>query len=123
MRDAARGGADVLLLLAIVLAGLLLWTGAPLGSLYLGSLVQAATASTGAALAAAFAGLCVAVFAIVGLLGWLNGKHLELQAARGRRGGSGVLELVMTISAVVAVAAFVLWFFVLEGPGPSIAPQ
>ena len=29
----------------------------------------------------------------------------------------------MTISAVIAVIAFGIWFFVIEGPGPSLAPR
>jgi len=27
------------------------------------------------------------------------------------------------VSVVIAVIAFVLWFFVIEGPGPSLAPR
>jgi hypothetical protein len=44
---------------------------------------------------------------------------VELRGA----GGRGPLEAVMTVSAVVAVVVFVTWFLVLEGPGPSLAPQ
>ena len=29
----------------------------------------------------------------------------------------------MTISAVIAVVAFGIWFFLIEGPGPSLAPR
>jgi hypothetical protein len=29
----------------------------------------------------------------------------------------------MTVSVVVAVLVFVVWFFVIVGPGPSLAPK
>jgi hypothetical protein len=29
----------------------------------------------------------------------------------------------MTIAAVIAVIGFGIWFFLIEGPGPSLAPR
>jgi hypothetical protein len=29
----------------------------------------------------------------------------------------------MTVSAIIAVVGFCLWFFILQGPGPSLAPS
>jgi hypothetical protein len=29
----------------------------------------------------------------------------------------------MTVSVVIAVIVFVVWFFVIVGPGPSLAPR
>jgi heme/copper-type cytochrome/quinol oxidase subunit 2 len=125
MRKLLRtGGSGLLLLLIMLGGGLLLWVGVPVGWLYLGSQVQAKTNSLGAALAVMFVGVLVSIFAIVPALGWLNAKHIELREARGLEShGNTALEAVMTISAVIAVVAFGIWFFLIEGPGPSLAPR
>ena len=125
MRNLLRtGGSGMLLLLIMLGGGLLLWVGVPVGWLYLGSQVQGKTGSLGAALAVMFVGVLVSIFVIVPALGWLNGKHIELREARGLEShGNTALEAVMTISAVVAVVAFGIWFFIIEGPGPSLAPR
>jgi heme/copper-type cytochrome/quinol oxidase subunit 2 len=118
------GGSGVLLLLIMLGGGLLLWVGVPLGWLYVGSQVQGKTGSLGAALGVMFVGVIVSIFAIVPALGWLNVKHIELREARGLEShGNTALEAVMTISAVIAVIAFGIWFFLIEGPGPSLAPR
>ena len=105
-------------------AGLLLWIGVPVGWLYIGSQVQASTGSVGAAILVMMVGVVVSILAIVSVLAWLNRKHLELREARGLdTHGSTALEAAMTLSVVVAVLAFAVWFFLIEGPGPSLAPR
>lgn len=42
----------------------------------------------------------MSIVAVVPILGWLNRKHRELRAGRG-----------------------LVWFFVIVGPGPSLAPR
>jgi membrane protein implicated in regulation of membrane protease activity len=125
MRDLVRAGASGLLVLLMMLgAGLVLWIGVPLGWLYIGSQVQVASDSVGLAIAVMLAGVVVSIVAIVPLLGWLNRKHLQLQEARGHdTHGQTALDAVMTVSVLIAVLAFVVWFFVIEGPGPSLAPR
>jgi heme/copper-type cytochrome/quinol oxidase subunit 2 len=118
------GGSGLLLALIMFGGGLVLWVGVPVAWLYIGSQVQAATNSVGAALGAMFIGAVVSIVAIVMVLAWLNRKHIELREARGlEEPGSTALEAVMTISAVVAVVGFGVWFFLIEGPGPSLAPR
>jgi hypothetical protein len=125
VRNLLRAGASgVLLVLMMFGAGLGLWIGVPLGWLYIGSQVQGATDSVGTAILVMLVGVVVSIVAVVPILGWLNRKHLELRAARGLdTHGQTALEAVMTISVVVAVLAFVVWFFVIVGPGPSLAPR
>jgi hypothetical protein len=125
MRNLVRAGlSGVLVLLMMLGAGLVLWIGVPLGWLYVGSQVQGATDSIGTAIAVMLVGVVVSIVAVVPMLGWLNRKHLELRAARGLdTHGQTALEAVMTVSVVVAVLVFVVWFFVIVGPGPSIAPR
>ncbi len=125
MRNFLRAGASgVLVLLMMLGAGLVLWIGVPLGWLYIGSQVQGATDSVGTAILVMLVGVVVSIVAVVPILGWLNRKHMELRAARGLdTHGQTALEAVMTVSVVVAVVAFVVWFFVIVGPGPSLAPR
>jgi len=125
VRDLLRAGASgVLVLLMMLGAGLVLWIAVPLGWLYIGSHVQGATGSVGTAIGVMLVGVVVSIVAVVPMLGWLNRKHLELRAARGLdTHGQTALEAVMTVSVLVAVLAFVVWFFVIAGPGPSLAPR
>ena len=125
MRNLLRtGGSGLLLILIMLGGGIVLWVGVPLFWLWVGSQIQAKTNSLGGALAAMFFGVLVSIVAIVAGLGWLNRKHVELREARGLESyGNTALEAVMTISAVIAVVAFGFWFFIIEGPGPSLAPS
>ena len=124
MRNLLRAGGSGLILIVIMLGGgIVLWVGVPAGWLYIGSQVQASS-SIGTALAVMMVGVIVSVVAIVWVLTWLNAKHAELREARGLEPhGNTALEGVMTVSAVIAVIAFTVWFFLIQGPGPSLAPQ
>ena len=125
MRNMLRAGASGLILVLMMFgAGLVLWIGVPLGWLYIGSQVQGASESLGLAILVMMVGVLASIAVIVPALGWLNRKHLELREARGLEShGQTALEAVMTVSVVVAVIAFAIWFFLIEGPGPSLAPQ
>jgi heme/copper-type cytochrome/quinol oxidase subunit 2 len=125
MRNLPRAGASGLIVLVMMLgAGLVLWIGVPLGWLYVGSQVQGASDSIGLAILVMMVGVVLSILVIVPGLGWLNRKHLELREARGlETHGQTALEAVMTVSVAIAVLAFLVWFFVIEGPGPSLAPE
>jgi heme/copper-type cytochrome/quinol oxidase subunit 2 len=125
LRNLLRTGGSGLLILTMMLGGsLVLWVGVPLGWLYVGAQVQSKTNSLGAAMGAMFVGVVSSIVAIVAGLGWLNRKHIELREAQGHESHGGtMLEAVMTVSAAIAVIAFAIWFFVIEGPGPSLAPR
>jgi hypothetical protein len=115
-----RAGSSAVLMLAIMFLGsLVLWVGLPLGCLYLGSKVQDATHSVGAALIAMAGGVVVGIFAIMPLLGFLNRKHVEVRAARGLDDyGQAPLEGVLVVSATVAIVGFGVWFFFFSGAAP-----
>jgi heme/copper-type cytochrome/quinol oxidase subunit 2 len=125
MRNLLRAGASgVLLVLMMLGAGLVLWIGVPVAWLYIGAQVQGKTDSIGAALAVMMVGVIVSILLILPVLGWLNRKHLELREARGLdTHGATALEAVMTVSVAIAVIAFSVWFFLIAGPGPSLAPS
>lgn len=120
MRNLLRAGSSAALTLAIMFIGsLVLWIGLPVGCLYLGSRVQDATRSLGAAVVAMMVAVVAGIVALVPLLGWLDRKHSEILAARGRRvHGQATLENVMVVSATLALLGFGIWFFFLSGATP-----
>ncbi len=122
---AARGGVRALLSLAMMIIGsLVLWVGVPAGWLWIGSQVQAETDSIGNALGVMFVGVVVSVIALVWLLMRLNRWNEELRERSGLEPrGNSMLEMVLVVTAGIAVVAFGIWFFVLTGPGPSLAPS
>ncbi len=120
MRDLLRAGWSALLLLAMmVVGGLALWIGVPLGWLYLGSLVQGETGSLGAALGVMAIGVAASIALIVTLLGWLSRKHADAREARGLDAqGPVALEGIMAFSAGLAIVGFGAWFFLFSGSSP-----
>jgi hypothetical protein len=124
VRRAFQAGSSAVLMLAIMFMGsLVLWVGLPLACLYLGSKVQDASDSVGLAIIAMAFALVAGIFAIVPLLGYLNRKHMEVRAARGLDTyGQAPLEGVLVVSAVVALAGFVVWFFFFAGTAPIPVP-
>jgi heme/copper-type cytochrome/quinol oxidase subunit 2 len=125
MLNLLRAGASgVILVLLMLGGGLVLWIGVPAGWLWVGGRIEGATNSIGLALLAMLAGVVASIAVIVPALSWLNLKHGQLREARGLEShGQTALEGVMTVSVVIAVIVFVIWFFVIEGPGPSLAPR
>ena len=99
--------------------GLVLWVGVPLGALFVGSKVQTATDSIGAAMAAMVVMVIGSLFMLLPFLGWLNRKHMEVRVSRGQQDlGPAALEGVMVVSAAIALVAFGIWFFFLSGASP-----
>jgi hypothetical protein len=111
---------SALLLIAIMLLGsLALWIGVPVGWLWVGSQLQALTASLEVALGTMMVGMTLTIAALVSVLSWLNRRHVELQEARGREvGDTTALEHTLVASATLAVVAYGVWFFGFSGSSP-----
>lgn len=120
MRDRLRTGLGALLVLLIMFTGsLVMWIGAPLLWLWLGGQIQGATTSVGAAVVSAFVGAVVTIVLVAGVLSKLSNFYRANQLARGREDpGHFVLEAVLVTSAGIALAAFLVWFFIFAGPQP-----
>lgn len=127
----------VLLALGITLCAVNIWTGAPLLAVWIGSRIQGA--SGGASMGAVFGVLlvlCLAVGGLVALLGRLSAAYDEatgrpprrrrtapwMRSVRGeredlasRRASLGVVERILIVTVVAAVAAFEVWFFFFSG--------
>jgi hypothetical protein len=120
MRTLLRTGTGAVLVVMIMFIGSLgLWVGTPLLWLYVGSQIQGATESIGAALGAMFVGVLVTVTVMASLLARLSDVYRANCVARGNADpGHAVLEGVLVVSAGVTLAVFVIWFFFLAGASP-----
>ena len=105
-------------------ASLLLWIGVPAGWLWIGSQVQGSTGNIGTAIAVMLVGAIVSIVGLAWLLGRLNRFHEHLREARGAQPhGPQLLEVVLVVTAAIALVGFAIWFFVFAGPGPELAPR
>jgi hypothetical protein len=118
------GASAVLTSVIMVGASLLLWVGVPAGWLWIGSQIQGSTGSVGTAIAVMLLGAIASIVAIAWVLGRLNGAHERLLEARGvQPEGPPLLEVVLVVTAAIALVGFAIWFFVFAGPGPELAPR
>jgi hypothetical protein len=120
MRDALRTGAGAVAVILIMFIGsLVLWVGTPLLWLWLGSQIQGASGSLGAALGAMFIGVVITIIGISTLLVWLSNTYRANCVARGHPDpGHFVLEGVLVVSAGLTIVVFVVWFFFFAGTSP-----
>ena len=120
MREWLRTGTGtVLVLLIMVIGSLVLWIGAPLLWLWVGSQLEGATSSLGAAIGTAFLGAVLTIMLLAVVLSKLSNVYRANRQSRGLDDpGHFVLEVVLVISAGIALAAFVVWFFFLAGAEP-----
>jgi hypothetical protein len=120
MRDLLRTGVGAVLVVLIMFIGsLVLWIGTPLLWLWVGSQIQGATSSLGAALGAMFFGVIVTIAVLASILAKLSNVYRANCVARGMGDpGHFVLEGVLVVSAGLTIAGFVVWFFFFAGTSP-----
>jgi hypothetical protein len=118
--DAALAAAVLVL---IVLLCLTLWGPQPVAWLWVGSQVDYLTGSVTAGIAVAFAGMIGTLMLTLALATRLDRAWRILRRAAGHEQSDGVLVRIFGSTAIVAGVAFLVWFVVLEGPAPSMAPQ
>jgi hypothetical protein len=120
MRDILRTGAGAALVVLIMFIGsLVLWIGTPLLWLWVGSQIQGATSSLGAALGAMFVGVIATIAVLASILAKLSNVYRANCRSRGLDDpGHFVLEGVLVVSAGVTIVAFILWFFLFAGTSP-----
>lgn len=118
------GASAVLTAVIMVGASLALWIGVPAGWLWIGSQIQGKTGNIGTAIAVMLVGAVASIVALAWVLGRLSRIHEHLRAARGAKSdGPPLLEVVLVVTAAIALVGFAVWFFVFAGPGPELAPR
>ncbi len=94
----------------------------PLAWFWIGSQVEYLTGAVTAGIATIMLGCLASLMLTMAL-----GKRLDhgwklVRRAAGHRQERGALEVIFAASVGVALVCFTVWFFILEGPGPSLAP-
>jgi hypothetical protein len=111
------------LLVLETLVCLTVWGPQPAGWLWVGSQVNYHTGSVSVGIATAFAGMIATLMLTLSVASRLDRVWRLLRRAAGKDQREGMLTRIFAISAIIAGAGFLLWFFVLNGPAPSFAPQ
>lgn len=114
--------AGVLLVLETLLC-LSVWGPQPVAWLWVGSQVDYAAGSTFLGIAVTFVGFLATLFATLALCARLDRVWRLLRRAAGHEQRDGVLTRIFATTAVIALVLFAGWFFLLEGPDPSLAPR
>jgi len=95
----------------------------PLGWLWVGSQVQYLTGAVTAGISVIMLG-CLASL----MLTMVGAKRLDhwwklVRRAGGHNQERGAIELIFAACVAVVVVVFSFWFLIIQGPGPTIAPQ
>ncbi len=94
----------------------------PLGWLWVGSQVEYLTGAVTAGISTVMLGCLASLMATMVLAKRLDHAWRLVRRAGGHGQERGALEIIFAGSVGVAVLAFGFWFFVIVGPGPSLAP-
>ena len=95
----------------------------PLGWLWVGSQVQYLTGYVTAGIGTILLGCLASLMLTMALAKRVDHAWKLVRRAAGHRQERGALERIFAASVGVALVVFVFWFFVIQGPGPTLAPS
>ena len=95
----------------------------PLGWFWIGSQVDYQTGYVTAGIATIMLGCLASLMLTIALAKRVDHAWKLVRRAAGHRQERGALERIFAISVAVAVVLFTAWLLVIEGPGPSLAPN
>jgi hypothetical protein len=99
-----------------------LWGPQPAGWLWVGAQIFYNTGSVGIGIVVAFVGMLLTILATIGLAMRLDRAWMLVRRASGHEQEKGALERIFVTSMILAGTAFLIWFLLVQGPGPDIAP-
>jgi hypothetical protein len=108
-----------LILTVETLLCLTLWGPQPIGWLWVGSQVDYKTDSVVLGIGVAFAGMLTTLFLTLVVARRLDYAWKLVRRAAGYEQKKGALEWIFVISLAIAGTAFLIWFFIINGPGSS----
>jgi hypothetical protein len=120
-RRRADGTLAALILVAETVLCLSLWGPQPAGWLWIGSQVDYWTKSVTAGIAVAFAGMIGTLMLTLAIASRLDRLWRLLRRAAGHDQREGMLSRIFAVTAVVAGGAFLFWFVIINGPGPTLS--
>jgi hypothetical protein len=113
------GARALVAVLIMIVGGLVVWIGLPVGWLFVAGRIDGATGSLGEAIGVGLLGVLLSEIAVVGVLGWLSNRHRALHIRQGLPDpGHFTLEVVMVVCAGVAIVLFGAWFLLFAGASP-----
>jgi len=118
--DAALAAA-VLVLESLVC--LTLWGPQPVAWLWVGSQIDYHAGSITLALVVTFLGMIATLMITLGIATRLDRAWRILRRAAGHEQQEGMLPRIFAVTAIVALVVFSLWFWIIEGPAPTLAPR
>jgi hypothetical protein len=121
-QSADKGLAAILLALETVLC-VSLWGPQPVGWLWVGSHVKYWTGSVSVGIIAAFTGMLLTLFVTLMIAKRVDHAWKLVRRAGGYRQERGALERIFIVSLIIVGTGFAFWFFVIVGPGPTLAPK
>ena len=126
-RGKGRQRADRLLAAGILvletLLCLTLFGPQPAAWMWIGSQVEYQTGYVTAGISTIMLGCLASLFLTMVLAKRLDHAWRLVRRAGGHRQERGALEVIFAISAGIALVGFTFWFFIIQGPDPSLAPR
>ncbi len=119
-RQAADKFLSGLILLVETLLCLTLWGPQPAGWLWVGSQVDYQTDSVALGISVAFTGMLTTLFMTLAVARRFDYAWKLVRRAAGYEQKKGALEWIFVISLAIAGSAFLIWFFIIQGPGSSV---
>jgi hypothetical protein len=113
----------VFVLVVETLVCLTLWGPQPVAWLWVGSQVNYHSGSVSLGIAVAFAGMIATLMLTLALCARLDRGWRILRRAAGHEQQEGILPRIFAVTAIVALVLFSLWFWIIEGPAPMLAPR
>ncbi len=95
----------------------------PLAWFWLGSQVEYHTDLVTAGITTIMIGCLASLMLTMVLAKRVDHAWKLVRRAGGHRQERGMLEIIFAVSVGIAVICFTVWFLLIEGPGPSLAPQ
>jgi hypothetical protein len=95
----------------------------PLAWLWIGSQVQYLTGYVTAGISTILIGCLASLMLTMALGKRVDHAWKLVRRAAGHRQEQGALERIFAASVGIALVVFAFWFFVLQGPGPTLAPS
>jgi uncharacterized membrane protein (DUF485 family) len=116
-------GLAALIFLCQVVLCISLWGPVPLAGIWIGSQVVPFVGSEMIGILIAFVVIMISLVLTLVILRRLDHVWKLVRRAAGHDQSRGALEPIFVTTAVIATSAFLIWFFIIAGPGSSLMPE
>jgi hypothetical protein len=99
-----------------------IWGPQPAGWLWIGSQIDYQTGNVVLGIVTAFIGMILTMLGTIAVTMRLDRAWKLVRRASGREQKEGALERIFVLSMVIGGAAFLVWFFGIQGPGSDFSP-